>query len=80
MVVRQSGHAAVAVLAVLVGVVQVVLVGQFFAGGDVANGRDEDAAVFILLGLAVGVAAVVDEHGGAEAVDDASLRRRRRGK
>src|ERR1035441_4153654 len=67
-----GGGAAIAVLVVFVGVVQVVLVGEFFAGGDVADGGDEDAALFVLLGLAVGVAAGVDEHGGAETVDDFS--------
>ena len=64
--------AAVAVGGGVVGVVEVVLVGELFAGGDVAEGDDEDAAVFIF-GLAVGVAGVVDEHGGAEAVDDGAV-------
>lgn len=63
------GGAAVAVGRFVVGVVEVVLVDELFAGGDVADGLDVDAAVG-LLGLAVGGAGVVDEHGGGEAVDD----------
>ena len=39
-------------------------------GGDVAEGRDPDAAVVVFAGFAVAFAAVIDEHGGAEAVDD----------
>jgi len=49
--------------------VEVVLVDELFAGGNVADGLDVDAAV-VLLGLAVGGAGVIDEHGGGEAVDD----------
>jgi hypothetical protein len=63
------GGAAVAVGGFVVGVVEVVLVDEFFAGGDVADGLDVDAAI-VLFGLAVGGAGVVDEHGGGEAVDD----------
>ena len=46
-----------------------VLVGEFLAGGDVADGVDEDAFVFGFFRLAVGIAVVVEEHGGAKAVD-----------
>jgi len=63
------GDVAVAVGVVFVGVVEVVLVDELFVGGDVADGADEDAAVFFF-GLAVGGAGVVEKHGGAEAVDD----------
>ena len=63
------GGAAVAVGGFVVGVVEVVLVDELFAGGDVADGFDPDAAV-VLFGLAVGRAGVIDEHGGGEAVDD----------
>ena len=52
-----------------VGVVEIVLVEKLFAGGDVAASNDEDAAVDVF-GLAVGRAGVVEEHAGAEAVDD----------
>jgi len=68
-----SGRAAIAVLCVIVGVVQVVLVSQFLARRNVPNTADIDAAIFILLGLAVRIAAVVEEHGGPEAVDDLSF-------
>ena len=49
---------------------EVVLVGELLAGGDVADGGDEDVSVGVLRGLAVGVATVVEEHGHSEAVDD----------
>lgn len=63
------GGVAEAGLIVLVGVMEVVFVGEFFAGADVAEGKDEDALVHFFA-LAVGSAAMVDEHGGTEAVDD----------
>ena len=63
------GGAAVAVGGFVVGVVEVVLVDELFAGCDVADGLDVDAAV-VFDGFAVGRAGVVDEHGGGEAVDD----------
>ncbi len=55
-----------------VGVVEVVLVDELFAGGDVAGCGDEDAA-FAVFGFAVVVAGVIEEHAGAEAVDDFSF-------
>ena len=61
--------AAVAGAGVVAAVVEAVVVGDFFAGGDVAEGDDPDAAV-VFGGFGVAVAAVVDEHGAAEAVDD----------
>ena len=66
------GGTAVAICIVFVGVVEVVLVDQLFIGGDVADGADEDTTAR-LFGLAVGGAGVVEEHGGAEAVDDVAL-------
>src|SRR5579871_3317300 len=65
-----GGGAAVAIRPLLVGVVKVVFVGQFLAGRDGAHGHHPDAAMLILHCLAVGIAAVIEEHGGAEAVDD----------
>lgn len=72
---REHGGAAVGcgaetALVLVVGVVEVVLVGELFTGCDVAQGGDEDAVVGVLLRLAVGFATVVEEHGHAEAVDD----------
>lgn len=64
-----GGGAAVAVLCLVGGVVEVVLIGEFFTGGDVAQGHDKDA-VITLYCFAVGGAGVIDEHGGAEAVYD----------
>ena len=61
--------AAVAGAGVVAAVPETVVVGDFVAGGDGAAGDDPDAAV-ILNGFAVALAAVVDEHGGAETVDD----------
>lgn len=52
---------------------QVVLVSQLFARPDISNAADVDAAIFILLGLAVRLAAVVQEHGGSKAIDDLLL-------
>lgn len=66
------GGSAVACAVGGVGVVEVVLVGEFFAGLDGAEGDDEDPLVFFE-GFAVGGAGVVDEHGGAEAVDDGAF-------
>ena len=51
-----------------VRVIEVVLVDQFFAGGDVADGADEDSTAR-LLALAVGRAGVVEEHRRSKAVD-----------
>jgi hypothetical protein len=64
------GGGAVAGAGVVAAFVEAVVVGDFGVGGDVAQGGDPDAAVFVFAGFAVAVAAVVDEHGGAEAVDD----------
>ncbi len=61
---------AVTILTILVGVVEVVFVGQLFSCRDVAHAGDEDATLFVLLSLAIRVAAVVEEHCGAESVDD----------
>jgi len=55
---------------VVAAFVEAVVVGDFGVGGNVAEGGDPDAAVFVFAGFGVAVAAVVDEHGGAEAVDD----------
>lgn len=66
------GGVAEAGLVVLVGIVEVVFVGELFAGVDVAEGEDEDALVGFF-GDAVGGAAVIDEHGGTEAVDDLAV-------
>ena len=63
------GGAAVAGAGVVGAVVEAIVVGDFAFGGDVAQGDDPDAVVF-LDSLGVAVATVVDEHGGAEAVDD----------
>ena len=52
-----------------VGVVEIVLVEKLFAGGDVAAGDNEHAASDVF-GLAVRCAGVVEEHAGAEAVND----------
>jgi len=60
---------AIAGAGVVGAVVEAVVVGDFAAGGDVAEGDDEDSAIFFN-GFGVAFAAVVDEHGGAEAVDD----------
>src|SRR5665213_1597935 len=65
-------RAAVAVGVVLVRVVEVVLVDQLLGGGDVADRPDEDALADFYR-LAVGRAGVVEEHRGAEAVDDVAL-------
>src|SRR5579875_1277944 len=67
-------HAAPAIAATAVAgrlvlaVVEAVVVGQFFAGGNVANAFDVDAPV-LLVGFAVGIAGVIDEHGHAMTVD-----------
>jgi hypothetical protein len=66
------GGFAVAVGGVVVGVIEVVLVDELLVGGDIADGTNVDAAL-VLLSAAVGVAGVVEEHGGAEAVDDLAL-------
>ena len=63
------GGAAVAAGFVLIAVVQVVVIGQLFACGDVANRRNPYPAAN-LFGFAIGIAGVVDEHRGAVAVDD----------
>src|SRR5580692_9051092 len=67
-------HASPAALAaavtgsIVLAVVEPVIVGEFFAGSDVANAGDEDA-VSVLIGLAIGIAGVIDEHRHAVAVD-----------
>lgn len=61
--------AAVACAGVVAAIVEAVVVGDFFAGGDVAKGDDPDVAV-VFGGFGIPVATVVDEHGAAEAVDD----------
>jgi len=60
---------AVAGAGVVTAIVEAVVVGDFVACGDVAEGDDPDVAV-VFGGFGVAVAAVVDEHGTAEAVDD----------
>ena len=60
---------AIAGAGVVAAVVEAVVVGDFAVGGDVAEGDDPDVAV-VFGGLGVAVAAVVDEHGAAEAIDD----------
>src|SRR5580658_468556 len=65
-----GGRAAVAGAGVVAAFVEAVVVGDFGVGGDVAEGGDPDAAIVVFAGLAVALATVVDEHGGAEAVDD----------
>ena len=52
-----------------VTIVEAVIVSQLFAGGDVPDGENPDAAIH-LVGFAVGIAGVVHEHGGAVTVDD----------
>lgn len=63
-------RAAVAGAGVVAAVVEAVVVGDLAVGGDIAQGGDPDAAVVVFAGFAVAVATMVDEHGGAEAVDD----------
>ena len=62
-------RAAIAGAGVVAAVVEAVVVSDFGIGGDVAEGGDPDAAIFFG-SLAVPVAAMVDEHGRAEAVDN----------
>src|SRR5581483_5858588 len=52
-----------------VAVVQVVVVTQFFARGNVPLGDDPDPS-FDLVGLTIRIAAMIDERGQAIAVDD----------
>ena len=61
--------AAVADRLIVAAVVEAVVVGDFFSGGDVPDGRDPYTA-FDFPSFAIGVATVVDEHRGAVAVDD----------
>jgi len=61
--------AAVAAGLIVAAVVEAVVVGDLLSSGDVLYGRYPDA-IILFAGLAVGVATVVDEHGGAVAVDD----------
>src|SRR6185437_14352867 len=63
------GGSAVAGGFIVVAVVEVVVVGEFFAGGDVANGFNPDATSNFV-GFAIRVAGVVEEHGHSVAVDD----------
>jgi hypothetical protein len=67
------GGTTVAVLRVIVGVVQVVLIRQLFTGGNVANAANVNSSFRILFRLTVWVAAVIEEHGGPEPVDDLLL-------
>src|SRR5580658_2125669 len=62
-------RAAVADGFLIVAVIQAIVVGDLVARGDVANRRNPDAAIG-LFGFAVGIAAVIDKHGRAVAVDD----------
>jgi len=64
-----GGCSAVAGCLVVIAVVEVVVVGQFFSGGDVAYSFDPDATPNFA-GLAVRVAGVVNEHRHAVPVDD----------
>jgi hypothetical protein len=64
------GGGAVAGAGVVAAFVEAVVVGDLGVGWDVPQGGDPDVAVFVFAGLAVAIATVVDEHGGAEAVDD----------
>lgn len=61
--------AAVAEGFIVAAIVEVIIVGQLGAGGDRFDGSDEYAATLDLC-FAVGIAAVVDKHGFAVAVDD----------
>src|ERR1035437_443405 len=61
--------AAVAEGFIVAAIVEAVVVGDLLAGGDLPDGLDPHPAAH-LAGLAVGLATVVDEHGGAMAVDD----------
>jgi hypothetical protein len=53
----------------VVGVVEVVFVGEFLSCADVAERADEDVIV-VIFGLAVRGAGVIDEHGCTETVND----------
>src|SRR6266496_2347235 len=53
-----------------VSVIKVVIVGEFLACGDVANGADENPSINFI-GFAVWIARVIDEGGNAVAVNDA---------
>lgn len=63
-----AGSAAVAGGLVLVSIVEVVVVGQLLSGRDIANGNDPDASSY-LVGFAIGIAGMIDEHGHAVSVD-----------
>lgn len=71
---RKHGFAAVFRTAVAGGfgwiaVVEVVVVGQLFAGSDISQGENPDAFARLFC-FAVGVAGMVEEHGSTVAVDD----------
>ena len=61
--------AAIARGLVITAVIKAVIVGDFFARRNALHGVDPYPALFLPC-LAIWVAAVVDEHGGAMAVDD----------
>lgn len=64
------GRATVTHRLVVVGaVVQAIVVGNLFSSYDIADGLDPDPAA-ALLGLAVRLTAVVDEHRHGVAIDD----------
>src|SRR5271166_5726886 len=68
-------HASAAALAVakagsvVIAIVKPVIVGQFLAGGDVAQ-RNDVHPVSFLVGLAVGIAGVIHEHRHPVSVND----------
>src|SRR5208283_3378514 len=53
---------------VFVAIVKPIIVGEFFAGGDVAQRLYKDPVLF-LVGLTVGIAGVVHEHGHPMPID-----------
>lgn len=68
-------HGATAILRAAVAwglffaaVVEAVVVAKFLAGGNVADGHNPDSVIGFL-GLAIGIAGMVDEHGDAVTID-----------